>query len=673
MLSRTRFFYLQLIFGMLFLPAAWAQQSIPDLAWFDRFARDKGPGRAEKSLAAADARLAKARAEGDKASEARTLIEKGLLQQTRVHDYGKAMDLFVYSLALEDSFQLHRERVFSYLAIAQVFEAVGDYNQSANALNEALQLNEALADNKPVLVRILNELGRVHAAAGQLEHALDNYENVLTYQNDIPDKAVEAEARFNIAHLYRLQGKNKEALESHKRALSLRRAVGDRQGEARSLNDIGELYHAMKNDARALANHMAALEIRQKLKDKRGIAESYNNIGVQYYEQKNYARAISNLLLALDAGREAQAQEMMRRSYEYLSPSYKALGEYQKALAYSELSAAMNEFIQNERNERQLLETQNRYEVEKKELQIGQLEADRRQREQELATQKKIQLFLMALVGLGVVVAALILYLYIDKRRSNRELKEANDKVQLQNLALQELNATKDKFFSIISHDLKGPLNSLTSFSGLLINHGDSLSKDEIKMLAQDLDKSLKNLFALLENLLEWSRSQTGNIDFGPEAFDLNALLAENVELLQAQARNKQVRLVHHGNGPLVVQAHRNSINTVVRNLVSNAIKFTPPEGVITVGMETRHGDVRVSVADTGVGMPPEVMQKLFRIDSKHSTRGTANEKGTGLGLILCKDFVEKNGGSIGVTSTVGKGSVFYFSLPQQPAQPLVS
>ena len=257
--------------------------------------------------------------------------------------------------------------------------------------------------------------------------------------------------------------------------------------------------------------------------------------------------------------------------------------------------------------------------------------------------------------------------MYVIQQRSNKKLKVAHDQLNSQNLELQELNATKDKFFSIISHDLKGPLNSLTSFSSLLINHTESLSKEEIKMFASDFDKSLKNLFALLENLLEWSRSQTGNIEFIPEPFDLAAMLEENKELLKAQAQNKNITLMNESLEKVLINAHKNSINTVVRNLISNAIKFTPEGGKITLKTSRQNGEAVTSITDTGVGMGQNVIDKLFRIDSKHSTKGTANEKGTGLGLILCKEFVEKNGGRIWVTSKEGEGSVFYFSLNPKP------
>src|SRR5690606_15447961 len=178
---------------------------------------------------------------------------------------------------------------------------------------------------------------------------------------------------------------------------------------------------------------------------------------------------------------------------------------------------------------------------------------------------------------------------------------------------------------------------------------------DEIRMLAADLDKSLKNLFSLLENLLEWARSQTGNIDFKRERFDVATLLAENRNLLQAQADNKGISIdVRVATEPITVDAHRHSVNTVIRNLVSNAIKFTPNGGAIIIDATSKGNEVIVSVKDNGVGMTEEVLRKLFRLDAKHSTKGTADEEGTGLGLILCKEFIEKNGGRIWVDSQPG-------------------
>ena len=348
-----------------------------------------------------------------------------------------------------------------------------------------------------------------------------------------------------------------------------------------------------------------------------------------------------------------------------MSKAYKASGDYKNALEYSELFKALDDFLQKEKNDRSILKMQSRYSINQKQSLIDQLELNRIQKEYELEEEKRFKNFLIIMVALIAIILLLILTLFILQRKNNSKLKAANLKVKAQNDELEDLNATKDKFFSIISHDLKGPLNSLTSFSGLLMNHTSSLSTEEIQMLAKDLDKSLKNLFALLENLLQWSRSQTGNIEFKAEEFDLTEMLNENKKLLEKQAANKNISMEVKNTKPIIAKAHPNSISTVIRNLLSNSIKFTEENGQLKMGIVEESKRYVVKIADNGVGMPKDVANKIFRIDTKHSTQGTAKEKGTGLGLILCKEFVEKNGGEIWVKSEEGKGTIFSFTIPK--------
>lgn len=224
----------------------------------------------------------------------------------------------------------------------------------------------------------------------------------------------------------------------------------------------------------------------------------------------------------------SQNQELVQETYGLLSKAFKAVGDYKNALEYSELFKALDDFLQKEKNDRSILKMQSRYAINQKQSLIDQLELNRIQKEFELEEEKRFKNFLIIMVALIAIILLLIFTLFILQRKNNSKLKAANLKVKAQNDELEDLNATKDKFFSIIGHDIKGPLNSLTSFSGLLMNHTSSLSTEEIQMLAQDLDKSLKNLFSLLENLLQWSRSQTGNIEFTAEEFDLTEMLNEN-------------------------------------------------------------------------------------------------------------------------------------------------
>jgi signal transduction histidine kinase len=640
-----------------------AQHPSSTIEWYKSYLSTKGIQPVEKLLGEkADQLLAAVEIQDDSA-QTFLLLETGLVYLTRKYDYDSAMVYFLKGLEVADAGSYPTGKLFSYLAIAHVFQEVGNNEKCLQFLERAVAIARTL--NQPViLVFVLNELGKVNVSMDKIEEAFENYEHVLRYKDQVRQPAIEADALFNLGNLYKLKREYAKSLSHHKQALILRRASRDKMQEGLLLNEIGDVYYLMKNHERALANYRAALEVYQAIDFKKGIAEAYNNIGALYYHQNNFKQAAANLELALSAGRSSQTKDPVRKSYDYLSLTLKELGEYKRALEYKELFVNMNDFILKEENDQKLLEVQNRHAMEQKELQIEKLEFVRTQREREIAEQKRLQRFLYALIGLGVLVVALMLYLYLLKRRSNRQLKTINAKVEAQNIELQNLNATKDKFFSIIGHDLKGPLNSLTSFSNLLINYFDSLSKEEIQTLARDLDKSLKNLFSLLNNLLEWARSQTGNIDFTSEQFDITQVLEQNKELLSTQAATKEITIMQESAGSLLVAAHKQSLTTVVRNLISNAIKFTPQGGLIKLGAELRNGEMVVSIADTGVGMSQAVVDKLFRIDAKHSTLGTANEKGTGLGLILCKDFIEKNGGRLWVESEEGKGSVFYFTVP---------
>ena len=638
-------------------------QDESDIATFLTYFSGKHTGSLERTLDEGNLRLEQAREIADAREEAEALRNLGLIHLNGLHDCEKAMDHFIRAIAIEDSLSLDDQKLLTYVSIARVFEVVGDYHQSAHFLEQALELNQN-GRNINSLALILNNLGKVNAARQRMEEAFNNYQQVLTFRDEVEEKYV-ADALVNLGRLFTLQKNYKEALNHHKSALAIIRRLDHRHAEAASLNEIGILYSHMNNDEKSLANHQVALDIRRELNDPEGLAQSFNSIGGLFFKQSNFAVAISNGLAGLENARQSQSKEQIFKSYDLLSLAYKGVGDYENALTYKERSFAIQELIQDEKQERYLLETQNRYVVGKKESEIQKLDTLRFQREREIAEQKKFRNVLFVLVGLVFVIAGLLFVLYLVKRRSNNILRVAKQEVQHQNVKLQELNQTKDKFFSIISHDLKGPLNSLTSFSHLLIDHTESLSKEEIRMLATDLDKSVKNLLTLLENLLEWSRSQTGNIDFTPKAFDLRKLLDDNKNLLASQAANKKIGIVIDAPEEYHVNLHKPSINTVVRNLISNAIKFTPEGGRITIGVAADENTLKMSIADNGVGMSQEVVDKLFRLDSKHSTRGTADEKGTGLGLILCREFIEKNGGKIYVQSSEECGSVFTFSFPR--------
>lgn len=231
---------------------------------------------------------------------------------------------------------------------------------------------------------------------------------------------------------------------------------------------------------------------------------------------------------------------------------------------------------------------------------------------------------------------------------------------------LKELNATKDKFFTILAHDLKNPFSAILSFSGMLSESISNNEREEALQISKIINTSAHNTYNLLENLLDWARSQTGKLVYKPQDIHLHDLVSGTVSLLESQAIGKQVLLVNRVPEQIAVYADNNLLKTIIRNLVSNAIKFTGAGGKVLISAEKTDGCVEITVFDTGVGIHPDELKKLFNLDSKYISRGTSQETGTGLGLLLCKEFVERQGGTIWVESEPGKGSRFKFTVPDK-------
>ena len=244
------------------------------------------------------------------------------------------------------------------------------------------------------------------------------------------------------------------------------------------------------------------------------------------------------------------------------------------------------------------------------------------------------------------------------------QLLITEQELHAKNVQLQQAIALKDKFFSIIAHDLKDPFNAVLGFSSLLVDQIREKDYDGIEKYSGVIHQSAQSAFDLLVNLLEWSRSQTGRMEFNPVVFDLLTLLEDSSSAYNDIAKQKSLRITKDLPSSMMVCADEHMISSVLRNLFSNAIKFSNMNGEIRLSASKEQNEVIVSLADEGVGMTKEQIDKLFRLDESNSTPGTADEKGTGLGLILCKEFVEKHGGKIRVESGEGKGSRFFFTIP---------
>jgi len=254
----------------------------------------------------------------------------------------------------------------------------------------------------------------------------------------------------------------------------------------------------------------------------------------------------------------------------------------------------------------------------------------------------------------------------LKRVKTHLALKISNDHMHKQNEELKNLNYTKDRFFSIIAHDLKNPFNSLLGFTELLLSQYDKFTEEKKKQYVEIINDAAKKGFQLLENLLYWSRSQLNNIKLNQHYFSLNQVIIQEINSLKVQMLSKEINIEFDTSEDLRVFADENTIALVVRNLISNAVKYSHKNSKIELKLFNKDNFVAFSVHDFGVGIEKEKIEKLFSFEEMVSTSGTNQETGTGLGLMISKEFIEKNGGKLTVESEAGMGSIFTFTLPKQ-------
>lgn len=254
-----------------------------------------------------------------------------------------------------------------------------------------------------------------------------------------------------------------------------------------------------------------------------------------------------------------------------------------------------------------------------------------------------------------------------EMKALNATLSDSKAIIEEDARRLEKLNAEKNKFFSIISHDLRGPLSGLIGLSEIIFKEADTISKEDLKEYAGMLFDSSKQVFNLLENLLEWSKMQMNVVSFNPEQIRLRPLLENTEELLNQEVQKKNHHLTLDCPDELDIFADRNMLKSVIRNMIGNAIKYTPPGGEIVVtAIKSDNGETEIIFKDNGIGMDETQLQSLFKIDNKTSRPGTEGESSTGLGLFLCKDFIQKHNGNIKVKSTAGDGTTFFIGFPEK-------
>lgn len=558
---------------------------------------------------------------------------------------------------------------------------------------------------------VLNKMGINKRNTGEYSKALDQFFRILKMAIKPSCNLEIAYANNNIADIYSHLEKYDKAIEFADVALPLFQSEKNNIGIAYNYNLRGTIYQNQRNWEMAARYFKQSLELRLLQKDEAGAASSFINIGdtylemnrpdsalanynkgITYYDRagftnygrgyislgkyyaakKAYPQAIRYLKEAIAKATLMKSPENILRANEALHRIYYQLKDYKKAYDIQAFTRTIDDTLRKSDYIKKIttFELNHAFEQQVKQKEIEDIRKNA-QYESHLLKQKLFSVGLIVLL-LGISILTFFIYRnYQFTRSTNRLLNEYNEEISRQKIAiqsqndqLQELNATKDKFFNIIAHDLKNPFYGILGISEYIVSsYPESTYEETVNMVKMVRDSS-ESAYNLLENLLEWSKAQTGRLNYDPENFLLLSLAEEIDQLVKNLSEQKQIVIQYNIDPKLALMADRNMIHTILRNLITNAIKFTDKGGNIEIIATSDEKGVQITVKDNGIGISEESKAKLFILSEKVSSRGTANEKGTGLGLLLCKEFVEKHGGTIWVESESGKGSSFSFYLP---------
>lgn len=565
------------------------------------------------------------------------------------------------NLTLENDILLHDSTNISrdYNNLGNDYYDLGEYDDAFFYFSLSHRVATASRDTFRMLVADHN-LGRVFKEMGQYETAVQH----LLASKRLSDHLRDEEG---IAYTFDEMGDvqlRRQQYDSAERSLSYALAIA-RKGDYKVVQPriYGKLatVSARKGSYdRALAFYDTAYHLNEQTTDRHGMAEVDLGRAVIFISQHRYDEALANLEKSLTVAKELNARILEIKCYNQLSQLWEKKSDFKKSLLYYKQYKQLEDSLFSQELQGKLLRSQLRFETEARDSQIALLSEKDAHQSSELRKQEFVRNILVVVMALSVILLISVYRSGRRRRQINTLLLQHQEEMEKRSEELERLNQVKDKFFSIISHDLRSPINAL---SGLL----DLLDKGAVS--ASELPKHIKELKArfnhtrtLLNNLLDWTLLQMDKLSVQAAKIDIYNIVEENIQLLTS-VQSKDIRLINEVPRNAIGFADSNTINLVIRNLITNAIKFTNDGGIVRIATREKDSEWLVSVKDNGVGMNNEVLKMLFDKTAPYTTRGTANEKGTGLGLILCKEFVEKNGGRIWVESEEGKGSTFFFTL----------
>jgi signal transduction histidine kinase/Tfp pilus assembly protein PilF len=599
------------------------------------------------------------------------------------NQYDLALENYLQALKIQQELN-NRDQIASILNnIGTIYDDIKNYSKALESYSNALKIKRETGNKKDISYS-LHIMGNTFFKLKNYTEALNHYSQSLNLRLEIGDKVSIASSYKSIGNTYLELGDYNNSINNLNEAHRIREEIGDMKGLGDILNDIGNYYLKTNELEKSSEYFFRALEICNKTNDQFLKSLCHRKIGAIQLIKGSETDGLENINKSLQIGQDIDNLELIKSAYYELFNYFYNNGLKDKALENYLNYTIVKDSINSMLNSQKLIEIQMNFELEKSNNELSRIEGevDELTAKNKISTvvikkQKNVRDFLLIIVILTLTSGALILSQFLSKRKTNILLKQKILEVDQSNKLLKDseenlkiLNATKDKFFSIIAHDLRNPFNALHGLTQHLFTNYDDFDSEDIKQSLELIYHSSDDLLELLENLLHWSRTQRGKMPFTPKEINLSDMVNKIFSLLKVNADKKDINLINETDKDNLVFADYDMLAAIFRNLISNAIKFSYNNSSIRIISKGFKEYTEISVIDNGVGISPENINKLFRIDIHHSTSGTSKEQGSGLGLILCQEFVEKHNGKIWVESEINKlpeikagGSTFKFTI----------
>lgn len=590
-------------------------------------------------------------------------------------DPSEAIQISLEALAHAKNLDYYKEVAKAMYYLGCVYHINNQYDLSLEYLHDAYRYSNT--HNFPKINAVITlQLGVVYYQLGNFKKCYSYAEEACAVFTKLGNKKGVIKSHNLLGLYYKSQNKPDLATGYLDEALKSAKTLKDKELISAILNDLGS-YYADKGDIlEAIKTYKEAVSYHQDNSQNYNVAQFELNLAILYLKHNENDKAFEHLNKGYTISKNLKSQRLFSIYYDFLSQYYKKEKNYSSALNAYQTSQAYKDSIIADQQTNKITDLEIRQATRNKEIENEQLRKENQTKDVKIFRQYTIGLSLLVALMVGFFVLFITIrnnrkqseILQLEKSMANQHAKEIykkNKALHMSEDALKTANETKDKMFSLIAHDLRGSVGNISNGLRMLLTEEDLvLSEEEKKEFLGSLFHSADNSYELLENLLAWARNQSHSITPSLELVDLESIVLSNLELLSELGKIKSIKVFTSTDNKVDIFCDRNMIHTVLRNFISNAIKFTNKSGIIEIRTEIKEHFVSVSIIDNGVGMRKDQIQNIHK---GFTTDGTANEKGTGIGLALCRDFLTKNNAWFNVKSKVDKGSTFTFTVPRRP------